>query len=809
MRLRLPWRKSADTNSPLPSGASASHALTLASSSDLDAQYAQAHALHEAGRVWEAHSLLCTLGVRGFVAPGFARMLGWSHLSLGQRQDAEAWMWQAVATEPDAWQSYYGLAEVLRRRDAIAAKATFAQSLSIDPDNEHCLLGLSACHLSLKESAAAEAVARRVVQLAPESAAGWNNLGSALLMQRRVEEALEAFGASERVSDRTIEDDRQSLNQGIALRLQGRTAEAIEYFEARLPAHPGTGAHAHYGLALLTAGRLAQGWEQYEFRWLDEPLRHERAHYDRPSWNGQNLQGKIILVRSEQGAGDLFQFIRYAPFLKQLGATVLLELHLELGILGKRFEGVDQTLRRGEPLPHFDYFIDLLSLPKAFRTVEASIPARVPYLEPPQSWSDQWRDRLARYGGFKVGVVWAGDPKHPRDRERSMPLAMFEPLVETNGIDWFSLQKGPAAAAASDTQLAGIINLLGPELYEFTDTAAAISNLDLVISVDTSVAHLAGALGKAVWLLLPFVADWRWMEGRDVSPWYPTMRIFRQAQPDDWAAVIQRVRVALADLVSDGSRDSLPTVVSTPRSSRAVDSDMRIGASDERSNGAIARVCRTRFGMIQFVPDGQRLSRSLEYYGDYLHSQLNIANRLVKSGDVVVDVSAGIGLHAIALAGSVGADGQVLAIERSPILRQILLQNLEINELQGVSVMPASAATQSLDDLAFDRVDFVRIGDPGEVARIVDGGEETLHNHAPTLMFSEQPREGLDLLGRRMAKLGYRCWSIETVLFERTNFNCRDDDVFSGARSYALLALPKRLHIPDVLAMPGVAPLFS
>ena len=380
------------------------------------------------------------------------------------------------------------------------------RALAASPDNLHCLIDLSACDLADKDAAAAEAHARRALEISGDSRAAWTNLGVALLMQDRLAEADEAFARGERcASDPTGEDgeDTEDLNRGIVLRLLGRTHEAIEYYEHALPTHPSAVAHGHYALALLTAGRFSEGWDQYEFRWLEAPLKSQRARCDRPAWNGQDLRGKTILLRCEQGAGDVFQFVRYAPLVKALGATVLLELRPGLGVLAESFPGIDRAIRPGEASPDFDFYADLMSLPRVFGTTLDSIPANVPYLHAPAHVRAPWRDRLARESGLKVGLVWAGDPKHARDRQRSIAPATLSSLIEVEGTRWFSLQKGPVADASRAAPFDGAVVDLAPELYEYADTAAAIENLDLVVTVDTSVAHLAGALGKPVWMLLP------------------------------------------------------------------------------------------------------------------------------------------------------------------------------------------------------------------------------------------------------------------------------------------------------------------
>jgi hypothetical protein len=337
---------------------------------------------------------------------------------------------------------------------------------------------------------------------------------------------------------------------------------------------------------------------------------------------------------------------------------------------------------------------------------------------------------------------------------------------------------------------------LGAQLYEYADTAAVIENLDLVVTVDTSVAHLAGALAKPVWLLLPFVADWRWMEGRDDSPWYPTVRIFRQTQPNDWSGVVQRVRAAIADLAS-GSRRS-PTRGSAPEPIAVIVDTLGVaGPRTVTTTPGISRVCCTRAGMIQYLPANDRMAECLEYYGDYLPKQVDTAKSLVKLGDVVVVLSANIGWHTIGLATAVGPSGHVFAIERSSALRRILLQNLVTNEVQGVTVMSPSAASKSIDDLEFERVNLVLVNNRREVASVIEGAHKTLRRHSPALMFLEHTPEGLAAVDELMTSLGFQCWMVESPFFDPGNFNGRDVDIFSGECSYALVALPREREIPD------------
>lgn len=758
---------------------------------DAQLTYAKACTLYAWGRYWEALKLFSRLKRLGFHHPGMFRSAGWAHLAVGHLAEAEAYMRETVAADPCDWQSHYGLGEVLRARDPGAAKPAFVQALARSPENIHCLLNLCTCDLALNDGIAAETIARRAIQVADDNAATWSNLGVALLMQNRAREADEAFVLAEKLASTSSDDPTGDLNRGTALHLLGHTQEAIEYYEAALPNYPSVSAHGRYALSLLTAGKFCEGWDQYEFRWFERALASQRARYDRPAWNGQELRGKVILLRCEQGTGDVFQFIRYAPLVKARGATVFLELRPGLGVLAETFHGIDQTFPHDGAMPDFDYYIDLMSLPRVFRTAPETIPVDIPYMNAPTAFRVKWRDRLTHARTLNVGLVWAGDPRHVRDRQRSMALGAFAPLISIEGTRWLSLQKGPAAEALRSAPFEGVVADLGPDLLEYADTAAAIENLDLVVAVDTSVAHLAGALGKPVWVLLPFSADWRWMEGRDDSPWYPTMRLFRQQIADEWQEVIERVRLAVVELVRTVSN-------AWPAKSAVVITGPPISVPDEPtvpairpSAGRISRACRTRFGMIQYMPGPEPLPTSIEHYGQYLQSHVDILRGLIPSGAVVAEVAAGIGLHSIALASMVGSDGQILAIERSRILSQILRQNMTANDVKSVSVMPSSVAEASLDELKLEWLHVLKINDSAQASEMLGMSESTLWRHRPVLFLAQQSREALNGQARLVADFGYRCWCIDSPLFDPANFNGRNDDVFQGANSLALLAIPE------------------
>jgi hypothetical protein len=271
-----------------------------------------------------------------------------------------------------------------------------------------------------------------------------------------------------------------------------------------------------------------------------------------PRWNGSPFRGKRLCVHCEQGLGDTLQFIRYLPQVKARGGTVILETSGVLRALFQDLNGVDELQVQGSTDAadgDYDMCVHLLSLAGLFETNLETIPDSAPYIRADSIKAGYWREKLTGQG-FKVGLVWAGNPCHKRDRQRSVALSRFGALAEIHGIRLYGLQKGKAARQAGKPAAAFRIHNFGDELHDFADTAALIDNLDLVIAVDTAVAHLAGSMGKPVWVMLPYVPDWRWMLDRDDSPWYPTMRLFRQPQPGDWDAVIGKMAKELAILGS-------------------------------------------------------------------------------------------------------------------------------------------------------------------------------------------------------------------------------------------------------------------
>jgi hypothetical protein len=318
-------------------------------------------------------------------------------------------------------------------------------------------------------------------------------------------------------------------------------------------------AHLNRAVGWLRMGRFETGWHEFEWRRLCEDYRV--TPLPAPLWDGTPMPDRCLLLHSEQGLGDTIQFIRYAPLVKQRCGSVILQCQAGLKPLLSRCPGVDRLIVRGESLPEYHVQAPLMSVPEILGTTLETVPAEVPYLFADAALTETWRQRLADYSGFKVGIGWQGNRKYHGDNLRSIPLRNFSPLGRVPHLRLFSLQKGAGAEQIPDLATECHVVDFGPDFDAkggtFMDTAAVMRNLDLVITSDTAAAHLAGALGVPVWVALGFSCDWRWLEDRENSPWYPTMRLFRQARLGDWEELFARIAAELAAVVS-GRADRVP-----------------------------------------------------------------------------------------------------------------------------------------------------------------------------------------------------------------------------------------------------------
>jgi Flp pilus assembly protein TadD len=333
-------------------------------------------------------------------------------------------------------------------------------------------------------------------------------------------------------------------NMGVILKALGRLAESEKALRhARLLAPTNSEVHYNLAITLLASGQYHEGFREYEWRWQTAVTKREPRNFTQPLWDGSFLGTKHILLLAEQGAGDTIQFVRYLPLMAKLGGQIVLAVPPSLVRIMSWLEGQHHVIPLGLVVGGFDTRCPLMSLARLFGTELESIPPPASFIVP-AALCESWIERLAG-DKPKVAFVWAGNPEHNNNRHRSLPLHSFLPLIGVGDLDFFSLQVGPPAQELHSAELANRIRDLSPFLTDFAETAAALSGLDLLITADTAVAHLAASLGKPVWMLLPFDPDWRWLLNRTDSPWYPSMRLFRQQTQGDWETVIAEILIAL------------------------------------------------------------------------------------------------------------------------------------------------------------------------------------------------------------------------------------------------------------------------
>ena len=553
---------------------------------DESLQFALAH--HRAGRLAEAEAIYRQVIADDAQNPQALNLLGALAMQTGRLPQAIDLLGRAVAARPQAASFHCNLGEACRRMERLdEAVAHFRRAIDVDPTlaMAHNNLGLALGEQGEFESAAeafrtairlqpgcapfhsnlgnvlkelgeldsAVDELRHAIELDPNSAEAHNNLGVALAAKDLPDQAVECYLRAIQLNPRYGD---AFTNLGNALFTSGDYDRAVAACRRGVSMAPDS-PHAHWNLAvaLLRTGNFEAGWPEHEWR-LKTKLKFPQRPFPQPQWLGEPIEGRTILLHAEQGFGDAIQYVRYVRLVAERGARVILECHPELRRLFDRFPGTEQVISRGEPLPDFECHSPLASLPFACRTRLQTIPADVPYLLPEPERERSWSAKLGPRRRPRVGVVWAGNPTHPNDGVRSIALSRLAPLAAAN-VEFHSLQKGPAVS-----QIASAPDALRPidhhhGLTDYVDTAALISCLDLVIAVDTSVAHLCGALGVNTWVLLPFVADCRWLVARNDSPWYPTMRLFRQTKRGRWDEAINAMAEALVAWAGSAARNSL------------------------------------------------------------------------------------------------------------------------------------------------------------------------------------------------------------------------------------------------------------
>lgn len=465
--------------------------------------------------------------------------LGVESARRGRLDEAEAHFRRAVELDPDCGAAHSNLANALREQGRLGEALThLRRALECDPGLTEAGLNLAVVLEEQGSLEEAEARLREVLRRRPAHPVALNNLGSVLKKLGRLEEARACL---QEVLARQPGWALAHNNLGAVLEQMGHWKEAERRYEEALRWDPGLAdAHANLAMVRLLQGDFERGWPEYEWRWKLRGTAPRACHG--PRWDGAPLGGRTILLQAEQGLGDTIHYVRYAALVAGRGGRVALECPPRLCELLRSAPGVERVVSYHDPLPVCDTHAPLASLPGIFKTTLETIPNQVPYLRVAPERVERARRRIGDWGNRrKIGLVWAGSPWNKNDRNRSIRLSALAPLARVGGVAWFSLQRGPQAAELwSAPQGLKLINL-EKDQGDLTETAAAILGLDLLIAVDTMIAHLAGALARPVWVLQPFAPDYRWLLNREDSPWYPTMRLFRQPAPGQWEPVIERI----------------------------------------------------------------------------------------------------------------------------------------------------------------------------------------------------------------------------------------------------------------------------
>jgi tetratricopeptide (TPR) repeat protein len=451
----------------------------------------------------------------------------------------------SVALRPNWAEALCNLGSVLKDQGKFnEAIACFEKAIAAAPGLPDAHNNLGAALKETKRFEQAAAASRRAIELRPDFAQAHSNLGAALDELGHLPEAITCFRRAIELKPNYIEAHN---NLGAALHRAAEFEEAAFAYQRAIQLSPDF-AEAHYNLALLLLlrGNYHNGWQEYEWRLRKPRTGGNLWNLTQPQWTGQPIPGQTLFLHDEQGLGDALHFVRYATLAAQRCGKVILGCAPPLARLLSTLPGVDECVVWNQSLPRFDAHCRLMSLPAMLGPDPSRLTSLVPYLKANAQEVETWRNRLVVDGdGFRVGLVWAGNPNHSHDRRRSMALSDFAPLAKVHGVQFYSLQKEDAGMQA-DNPPPGLNLIDRTELLnDFADTAALIMNLNLVIAVDTSTAHLAGALGQPVWTLHASTPDWRWQLGRDDSPWYPSMRLFRQSSAGDWKTVMLEVRKAL------------------------------------------------------------------------------------------------------------------------------------------------------------------------------------------------------------------------------------------------------------------------
>ncbi len=473
--------------------------------------------------------------------------LGAAWQAIQQFEQAEVAYRKSIELNPQLFQAWNNLGNLFHRvRREKEAEEAYRESLKLNPNYVEAIANLGDLLQTSGKLTEAEALYRRARENGDRSSELSYNEGNLYLKRDEYARAIACYDEAIQINPRMMQP---YSNRGVAYLADGNVRKAMASYQKAIAMNPDfVDAHWNRSLAWLITGNYEQGWPEHEWRW--KLKKYYRRKLSQPMWEGERFEGKRLLIFVEQGLGDTLHFARYIPMVKAFGGTVILETQPPLESLMKIAPGVDEVVLQNAVLPEFDLQVPIICLPRIFKTKLDSIPNRFPYLNRPSIQEPLKFDTRKRP---RIAVVWAGSPTHDNDRNRSCPLAKLIPLFELQKWHWISFQKGPATEQLKELPKEIVVENGGDQFRDFVDTAWAMEEIDLLMTVDTSVAHLAGALGKKVWLMLPFNPDWRWMLEREDSPWYPSFRLFRQDRNRQWETVVERMKEALKEFNPDSA----------------------------------------------------------------------------------------------------------------------------------------------------------------------------------------------------------------------------------------------------------------
>ncbi len=778
----------------------------------------------------------------------------------GDLEAAERTHRQRLAIEPgsvDALFKFANFLTALNRNEEAAS--LFQQALAVGGDIPEIHVNLANCLARLDRGEDAIRHFNEALRIRPGMPEALLNLGNALFQHRG------DIGGARNCFELVLTQEptnRNGLNNLTSLAMEaGDTLSAVRYARRMLEAHPlDPLLHTTAASVFLALGQWEEGWQHFEWRWLRNSLPVPLRDFGRPEWQGEDISNKTILIHHEQGLGDSIQFVRFVQQVVERAGQVILEVPANLRALYARsIPGVTLATYR-ELLPLFDVQIAIMSLPFVLGISVDRVPAPTPYLQADPARVEAWRHRLPK-GDFKVGIVWQGKAGIGIDKGRSYRLEQLAPVARLPGVTLISLQKGYGLDQLESMPEGMKVETLGPDFDEgpdaFLDTVAVMQHLDLIISSDTSVAHLAGALGRPVWVPLKFSPDWRWLRDREDSPWYPaSMRLFRQRQPDDWPELFKRLAAEVAAL-RDGDRTRLtppspppaPASLPFPPVPPPPFPDLRpiallrtYGASTEVAPGIMESI--TRHGRMRYPATDLFVGRGLDAYGEWSEEEATVCASLLQPGDTVIEAGSNLGSHTLALGAAVGPGGRVHAFEPQGFINELLTWNVTANRLDqvtvhraavgsapgelvipdvdydkvtnfgGISLLPSGSGNSvpviTIDGMGLSQLRLLKADVEGMELEVLRGAVETIRRCRP-ILYLENDRNDLSVkLIDFVRSLGYRVWQHHPRMFNPNNFRGNSHDIYGQYTSFNILCVPAECEtvivgLPEIVGL-GLAP---